>query len=344
VLLSVRVTVDGQGTLEPVRIWPVRARVAGTVSEVLVHSGDTVRIGQPLVRLDTLAASVMLAQLEAQLAAQRLEYGRLARLVPIEQQEDGGAMAQAGARRLRARAALRERLADLGMALADMDSLLRAHRPGVHVGVDIAVADVLGAEGELLAARAQAARRRLAPLAVAKHAAELRRVEAQLREGRALSARGVLVAPADGVVLTEQLERLPGTVLREGDEVLEVADVGTWLATLSVRERDVHRVRVSDHVLVDIPALRLLHEEPVAARVASVAAEPSRHVDASTRGTSSGIAGYRVVVHLSRAVGDSLGDVMRRGYEVRARIITRTVSGWTLAREWVRERLWGRTR
>lgn len=347
-LVTVRVTVDGQGTLEPVRVWPVRARVAGAVAEVLVRSGDTVRAGQVLVRLDTLSTSVAIAQLQAQLVSQRLELERLARLVPIDRQQDDGGLAQAEAHRLRARAALRARLADLGAATADMDSLLIAHRPGVHVGIDEAVSEVRASEAEVSTSRAQIARRGLAPLDAAKQEAELRRLEAQLREQRALSARSVLLAPADGVVLTEQLERLPGTVMHEGDGALELADVGAWRATLHVRESDIHRVRVGDRVLVEVPALAMLHDEAVEARVTSVAAEPSgsselSNVPANTASASSGVAGYRVVVALDKAAVDSLGQgLMRRGYEVRARIITRSASGWALAREWMRARLLGR--
>src|SRR6185436_16776971 len=52
-LVKMDVTVKAAGILEPRRIYPVRSMAGGAVRDVLVQTGDTVRAGQVLVRLDT---------------------------------------------------------------------------------------------------------------------------------------------------------------------------------------------------------------------------------------------------------------------------------------------------
>lgn len=348
-LLTMEVTVQGTGTLEPARVWPVRAQVAGTVAEVLVAGGDTVRAGQALVRLDTLGAALALTQLEAQAAGQRVERERLTRATPIERRQAEVALGQATARVLGARAALRQRLAEFSLG-GDVDSVLASHRWGTHVALDGAVADHEAAQGEVAGAQAQLARAALSPLDAVKQAFDERRLAAQVAEQRAALARGVMAAPAAGVVLTDQTERLQGAAVRAGETVLEVADVGTWRATLAVRERDVHRVRAGDRATVEIPALAALRDEPVRAWVVRVAAEPVGVVgpvggDRAPPAAAPGAPGpgtYRVVLALDRVQVDSLGlDVVRRGYGVRARIVTRRVRAVVLVREWLRDRVRG---
>jgi multidrug resistance efflux pump len=345
-LITLEVTVDAAGTLEPVRVWPVRARTAGIVGEVLVSTGDTVRAGQPVVRLDSVVATLGLAQLEAQAAAQRLERDRLLQSAPIASREGETALAQASAKLLRARAAMRERLVEFGFA-PHVDSVLAAYVRGTHVALDAAIADAESATGEVTAARAQIARAALAPIDAARQLLEQRRIEAQVAERRIALARGVLTTSAAGVVLTEQIERLPGASVREGDVVIEVADVSAWRATALVRDRDVHRVRVGDRAVVDILPLAALSDGPVSGRVVHVAAQPlgiggtnggAAHTQAAQVPSGLRVApdAYRVVLALDRAQVNALGGgMLRSGYNVRATIVTRRVRVFTLLREWI---------
>src|SRR5438105_40317 len=68
-VVTVRVTEDGDGTLEPVFVWQVRGLEGGVVSAMLVSAGDTVKLGQPVARLDPLTARATVSDLEKALAA-----------------------------------------------------------------------------------------------------------------------------------------------------------------------------------------------------------------------------------------------------------------------------------
>lgn len=146
-LVEMPVTVRGGGALEPVRVWPVRAQEAGTVLEVLVETGDTVARGQAVLRLDPLEMQGTLRQLEAQLRAAGLSTRRAESAAPVELRQQGDRVAGADARLVTSRAALRQRMVEYGLG-SDVDSLLASYRPGLHVGVDLALAEVRAAEAE----------------------------------------------------------------------------------------------------------------------------------------------------------------------------------------------------
>lgn len=344
--VTVPVTVDGAGVLEPVRVFPVRAQASGVVASVDVAGGDTVDAGQPLLRLDSLGAASALAELEAQAGIQRVEAERLARTAPIDREQANLALAQANARLLRARAELRLRLVEFGLG-SDVDSLLAAYLRGTHVVLDGAVADVELARADIAATRTQIARMALARLDAAKQDYEARRLTSQAKMRRVALARGIVRAPARGVVLTDETERLPGTAVREGETVLELADLGSWRATITVRERDVHRVRANDAATLEVPALAAVRDEPLRARVVRIAADVA-DADPAERGPNgrasfAGAPGtYRVYMVLERAQLDSIGiDAVRRGYSVRAKIVTRRVRAVTLLREWLHNSMRG---
>ena len=71
---------------------------------------------------------------------------------------------------------------------------------------------------------------------------QMEQLAAQIAATRERLSRLTVRAPTDGVVLTEQMERLPGAFVREGDQIMELADLKDWRVLLSVSERDVKKV------------------------------------------------------------------------------------------------------
>lgn len=345
-LVTFDVTVRGTGILEPTRLWPVRARSTGAITEVLVRTGDTVQVGQPLARLDHSSIDVAIDELRAQLGMQRTTRLLAERLAPYEQRTAASAVKEAEARELRARAALRERLVDFGLG-KNVDSLLASYVRGSHAGVDAAVADVLSAASEMARAQTQLDQTSLRSLEVARQRWQERQLEAQLRANLESRARTLVLAPGSGVVLADDPERRVGSVMREGDVVIELADTAGWRATVSVRERDVHRIHPGSRALLTIPAVVALRSAPIPGRVVAVARgttelreAPADNARSSTEvSTRDGPSGYRVVIALDHAVVDSIGpELLRRGYSVEARIVTRRARVIALVREWIRER------
>lgn len=326
-LVEMPVTVRGAGVLEPVRVWPVRAQEAGTVLEVLVQTGDTVARGQPVLRLDPLEMTGTLRQLEAQLRAAGLTTQRAESAAPLELRQQGDRIAGVDARLVTARAALRQRMVEYGLG-ADVDSLLATYRPGQHVGVDLALAEVRAAEAERRLTVSQTDLLRLGSLDRERQRAEQQQLAAQIETTRERLRRLTAAAPIRGVVLTEQIERLPGSAVRPGDLLVEVADPGEWRATLFVSERDVHRVELGDSVQLEVAAFNAMEDRaPLRGSVVHVAAEPVTVGGAGGGQPAAGPAAstglYRVVTRLDADQLERMGiDRFRRGYTVKGKIVT----------------------
>jgi multidrug resistance efflux pump len=350
-LVSMDVTVKSAGILEPVNVWPIRAQAAGPIREVLVESGDTVTAGQVVMRLDALALETQLAQLEAQFDAAQIDRDRSRAGTPLERAQQSQRLANAQARLTRARAVLVQRMVEYGFG-TNADSLLRVYRPGQHVMLDQAVGEVRGAEADIGLNAAETDMLALRGYDERRAGTEMNRLQAQIRETRERIDRTTIVAPSGGVVLTEQLERLPGAYVREGETLLEVGEVGDWRVTMLVPERDVHKISVGDRVRLEVQAFDQRDRRQLEGRVAHVAAEPvgsspagsgdagqaSSAAAAPAGRTSSGL--FRVVASLDRAqVQRQELDAFRRGYSVQANVVTKSGRIATLVWDYLREKL-----
>jgi multidrug resistance efflux pump len=344
-LITLHVTVKAPGAMEPVRIWPVRALEAGTVQRVLVETGDTVKAGTPVVQLDALALQSTLDQLQAQLHGVQIDAARAVSASPVEERQRAEKVAQAQAQLVRARASLRQRLVENGMS-GDVDSLLAVYRVGQHVVLDLAVAEIRAAESALRAGATERDMLGLERYDREKQQVQAEELQGQIRSVRERLSRLTLAAPTKGVVLTEQIERLPGTYVREGEQLLEVADLDAWRVTMLVRERDVHRIRMGDSVLVEVNAFNADEDERLHGSVVYVSPEPlaagaGAGGQAQAGPQSSGL--YRVVARLDQAQLARIGvQKFRRGFGVDAQIVTRRGRVIVLVWDYLMDRVKGR--
>lgn len=333
-LVSMDVTVKSAGVLEPVNVWPVRAQAAGTIREVLVQSGDTIKAGDVVLRLDALALETQLAQLEAQHSASRIDRDRSQAGTPLELQQQQERRSGAQARLTRARAVLMQRMVEHGFG-TNTDSLLTAWRPGGHVMLDQAIGDVRAAEAEIRLNSTETDMLSLRGFDERRADTEMARLQAQIREVRERIARATITAPSGGVVLTEQLERLPGAYVREGETLMEVGEVGEWRVTMLVSESNVHKISVGDRVRLEVQAFGQRDRRQLEGRVSHVSAEPfgapgggggdasAGTVAAARTSTAPGL--YRVVASLDRGqVQREELDRFRRGYSVQANVVTKS--------------------
>jgi multidrug resistance efflux pump len=328
-LVSMDVTVKSAGVLEPVNVWPVRAQAAGPVREVLVRSGDTVRAGDVVLRLDVLALETQLAQLEAQHSAAQIDRDRSLAGTPMERRQQQERRDAAQARLTRARAVLMQRMVEHGFG-NNVDSLLTSWRAGGHVMLDQAVGDVRAAEADIRLNGTETDMLSLRGFDERRAATEMARLQAQIREVRERIARMTITAPSNGVVLTEQLERLAGSYVREGETLMEVGEVGEWRVTMLVPDRDVQKIKLGDPVRLEVQAFDQRDRRQLEGRVAHVSAEPfgapggdAAGGAAQTAPTAPGL--YRVVASLDRAqVQPQELDRFRRGYSVQANVVTRS--------------------
>lgn len=333
-VVEIDVTLDANGSLEPVSVWPVRSQEAGIIAAIFVTTGDSIQRGDVLLRLDSLQLKSSLAQLQAEYALRHLAHMRQRTSQPFEQQQKATLRAQAEADRLRARAVLREKMVSFGFG-HNIDSLLSTYTAGTHIAVDLALSDILSAEARLQHAAAEEALSTLRVPSSEEQQAELQRLAAQIL---ALERRlEHLSITASGIVLTEQVERQVGTFVREGDLILELAEVETWRAQLFVHERDIHTIRLGDRAKMEVQAFRYTDEGLCYGRVTSIAAEPGAgNVSAQTTPTGY----YRITVRLDQAEVERLGfERLKHGYSVRGKIITRSGRIIELLGRYLREQM-----
>jgi multidrug resistance efflux pump len=321
-ILKINVTVDGSGVLEQARVWPVRSTAAGTVAEVLVRPGDSVRMGQVVVRIHN-AARTEFAMLRAQIDAARLLLARGDSLRPYERSDLEDQIVRCEAQVARARAQLRQRLLEYGLS-TNVDSVVAAYRTGTHNGLDPAVADLKVALADARSARSRLEREVIASLDQERDYIELRRLEAEFKEVSARVARTLVRAPTFGLVLTDELERLVGSVVQEGQTLLEIADTTGWRVAFSVPEQGVYRIRKGDRVAFELPALSGVGRDRLTGQVAFVGAHPmGAGISDPPAGASGG--GYHVIASVDVPASDSLlRTSLRRGYVVRARVVTQS--------------------
>ncbi len=318
VLVTVDMTIGASGVLASWRVWPVRSQETGTVIEVLVATGDTVAQGQPLARLDTLQVAAALSELRAQMAAMRTEYARSRITRGLEERRVEERIRQAEAGRIRARVGLRQRLVDNGFP-DNVDSIILEYRIGTHASIDLAVADLLAAESEV---RANAAERDgfvVGALEMEKQRAGMHGLASQISTLETHRARLVVRSPGPGIVLTDDLDRVTGSLVREGDGLMLVGQLGGWSAILGISEQDVHEVRVGDPVRIDVLAFPR-DRDPLQGRVVLVGEQPG--LSEGSPGVRPGA--YRVVVAIApETLNEDLHE-LRQGYTVRGKIIYRS--------------------
>lgn len=332
-LIRLKVTVDGTGALQPAGIWSVRAEEPGVVREVLVRMGDTVRAQQPIARLDSLQLASQLDQLRSRRRVLEFDL-RLARTaVPLEARSVAEKRAEADAALVRANATLRQRLVEHGFE-TDIDKVRRTYQLGSNVAVDAGLADVMAAEAARRTAHIEAERLGLKNIEQSRQLEQLSEVDFQITTLEQRISRLTLHAPAAGIVLTDGLERLSGTMLQEGTTVLEIAEDGGWRAVLLVAERNVSRIRVGDEALVELRAFGRVDAPEIRGTVLTVGAE------AAAGGAQAESRMFPVTVRLDpedlRAVGV---ERLRRGYTAQARIVTRSERMITLMWEYLLQRM-----
>jgi multidrug resistance efflux pump len=320
-LVSISVTVDSSGTLELHDVAAVRARKSGIVSRVLVSDGDTVEAGTPLLHLfrdedEAGASALRLSSIAENATLQRMELERFSdsvRLLALEQ--------EVRARRDRAKANLIMEISNFSPGL-DVDSLLKAHRPGRHARLDIAVADVELSNAELT--RIEADRFRLGALSqgIRSQRSKIEGIEGQFLLAEKKMGQLTIFAPKAGIVMRDQVHNLMGAAVREGDLLLEIGSPGAWRANLLLSEASLAEISIGNHVMIE-----LLSESGTAKTRFSGTIRTIRTV---SRGIGNApdmqpeAFTHLAVAFLDPASLDSGRKAMlKRGLSVRARIVTR---------------------
>ena len=340
--ITIPTIVKATGVVEPLRIVALRAPFSGAVVQLAVRSGDTVRVGQLVAVMDsTLEASAML-DLESKIEVKSNDAVRTATLAHYERLEAASSVEQADSRLRRTKIVLRQRLADYERPQTDSDSLLDHHVYGVHVGIDAAVSDVREAELSLKSARLLLERSLQKNFDSLSYSVELKGLREQLRRRMTVLARSRMLSPITGTVLNEETDGIVGAPFREGDVVVEIAELGDWHVELKVPEQFAHRVHVGDSAVLRLSAFSDLEQGPIRSRVINVGSTiGTLHNSRNTVGVGSvtqsalSVPSLRVQVSVDhRQLQAPALAAIRKGNTVEVTIISRRRTVVQLARDW----------
>ena len=217
----------------------VQSEDGGTIAEILVREGDTVKRGQLLVRLDEVRPRAAVQESQAQVAALKARMARIKAelfnrplVFPAETRTHPEFVESQRELYYRRRQALSSQINSLQSMLRLTREELNLNLPLVDSG-DVSRSEVLRMQRTTSDLEGQISNRRNEYLAelqteYAKTEEELASAEEQLTQRSAVLRGSELRAPTDGVIVAVKFNTVGG-VLRPGDEVLQLVPTGDKL-------------------------------------------------------------------------------------------------------------------
>ena len=253
----------------------VAPKVRGLISEVLVNHNQTVRKGDPLVRIDAeefdarvASAQADLANAEAEAAAANAAFIALAaeeRLADSTVRASRTAIVSADAQSVRAQAD-RKRFEDL----ADSGAVARRDVERYRAAAISAQSDADRSRAQLDISRDQVgvtqAKRATLAASLAKAQASVARARAALLLADQDQGHALIRAPIDGVVGDRQAE--PGDYVQPGTRLLTIVPMKALYVTANFKETQVARMVVGQAATIKVDAL---DGKPLTGRVESFA-------------------------------------------------------------------------
>jgi HlyD family secretion protein len=216
--------VSASGTVQPVTEVKIAPEVSGEIIDLLIEEGDSVKLGETLVKIRPDTWQSQLERAEAGLSQQRAN---------LEQSKSNLLRTQATYTRAEAEYKRQEKLwAEKVISEADWQLAKQNY--------EIAKNDVQSSEQSVEAARYV-----------------IRSTEASLREARENFRKTSVVAPMHGIVsklLVKNGERVVGTATMTGTEMLRIADLNKMEVRVNVNENDIVRVHLGDTAVIDVDA------------------------------------------------------------------------------------------
>lgn len=221
---SITEKVSASGTVQPVIEVKLAPEVSGEIIELNVEDGDSVRLGDVLVKI---RPDVWKSQLE------RSEAGLNQQMANVESSRANLSRAQATFMRAEQDYKRQEKLWN-EKVISESDWQLAQQN------FKIATNDLKSAEQSLEAAKYV-----------------VNSTEATVRESRENVRKTTVNAPMKGVVSklnVKKGERVVGTAQMAGTEMMRIADLNKMEVRVNVNENDIVRVHYNDSVIIDVDA------------------------------------------------------------------------------------------
>ncbi len=245
-------TVSASGKIFPETEVKMSSDVSGQVVELLVMEGDSVTKGQLMARIDPEiyqsqvergSAGVNISRAQASNAASEIERVKANR-VQLQAQKDNAETQLSNTRKLYSR---QEQLRKEGV-ISDQD-------------LEQAQNTLRSAEAALRSADANLSANNIGLQAAQKSAEaakyQTQTSEASLKEVRTSLKRTSVFAPVSGIVSklnVEKGERVIGSNMMSGTEIMRIADLSKMEVRVDVSENDIPRINLGDDVEVEVDA------------------------------------------------------------------------------------------
>lgn len=330
-------TISSDGLLEASNISRLHSPESGVINKVFVTSGDTVETDQKIAELDSTDLKEKLIQLESELRLTRNNYSKSEENVLFSKRERDIALTKAKAQLLRAKASFRDRILDF-FPDSDPDSVLDNYKPGTHINLDYAMAEVHSAEAEIKNQELQIEMLSLKEYELRELEISIDKLRKEMRIVQSKLDNLIIKSPIKGIILTEGIDRLVGNYFNKGELLIEISDITKWNVTLFVNEADVHNIDIGDRVKIEVNALKSEKDfDLLSGIVTSVSAEQINDQDDIYRNYS-GL--YRVSAKIEGVRNGYLTeDLFKHGYTVKANIITKSGKIVELLLDYLRENL-----
>jgi len=221
---SITEKVSASGTVQPVTKVKLAPEVSGEIIELNVEDGDSVKLGEILVKVRPDVWVSQLERSEASLSQQRAN---------LESSKAGLSRAEATFTRAEQDFKRQEKLWN-EKVISEADWQLAKQN------YEVAKNDLASSKQSLEAAKFI-----------------VKSTEASVRESRESVRKTSVVAPMKGIVsklLVKKGERVVGTAQMTGTEMLRIADLNKMEVRVNVNENDIVRVHYGDTVLIDVDA------------------------------------------------------------------------------------------
>lgn len=228
---SITEKVSASGTVQPVIEVKLAPEVSGEITELNVEDGDSVRLGELLVKI---RPDQQLSQLERSEAS----------------------LSQQKANEISAEAALSGAKATFIRADADYKRQQKLWDEKV----------ISESDWQLAKQNFEVAKNNLASSEQSLEAAKyiVKSTQASVKESRENVRRTSVVAPMKGIVSklnVKKGERVVGTATMAGTEMLRIADLNKMEVRVNVNENDIVRVHLGDTVLIDVDSYANIDKE-----------------------------------------------------------------------------------
>lgn len=263
-------TIEANGVVDPMNHVEVKSRISGLVEKVLIEEGEKVEAGQPLLVLDTGELELRIETARQNLMNAKTELRQLEDEYVLLTQSGSceTAVANQNLFQLQKRIQAARTKAYRAEVLYQKKFISEQERDEAKLAWELLKAEYEAMQRRIELLKGQYQRR----IASKKKEVELAKktlgfVYQKLEDTR-------IIAPISGSVLTPNVEELRGTVVREGEVVLEIGDLSKMNFIAYVGESEIPKVKIGQGVRIFINAFPYRKYKVFTGKVVNISLKP----------------------------------------------------------------------